>query len=94
MERAGLLEEVAAAYRSALRVRTEADHPVDLDTTQKNMALAAQEATANPCPHLEAALGHVAAALRVFDPEHTAFEHGQCTTLRERIATQLAARIG
>ncbi|MGC9420516.1 MAG: hypothetical protein ACP5EN_16255 [Rhodovulum sp.] len=98
-EGAALLAEAVTAYREALRVRTEDTQPVDWAETKKNMALgeeaiAAHDATAEPRPHLEAALGHVTAALRVFDPEHTSHEHDQCTRLHDRIAAKLAALDG
>lgn len=84
-----------AAYRDALRVRTEADHPVDWAMTQENLALAEEalashEATPNPHPHLQAALRHVEAALRVYDPEHMAYDYGTATELRDRLKARLA----
>ena len=62
---------------------------------QENLALAELSranhgATADPRPHLEAALGHVTAALEVYDPEHMPFHHEQATRLRD----DLLARLG
>ena len=64
--------------------------------TMENLALAeearAEHATcADPLPHLEAALAHVEAALRVYDPEHMPYNQGTATMLRDRLARRLAA---
>ena len=62
----------------------------------ENLALAegarADHATcADPRPHLEAALDHVTAALRVFDPAHMPLNHEKATWLRDSLAQRLAA---
>jgi hypothetical protein len=64
--------------------------------TRENLALAEQsiadhDTTADPRPHLEAALAHVEAALTVYDPEHMSHDHGTATRLRDRLAARLAA---
>ena len=91
---AALLAEAVAAYRAALRVRTEAAHPVDWAMTQENMALAEKaraehDCCADPRPHWEAALGHVEAALRVYDPVHMPYDYGTATELRDAIRAAL-----
>ncbi len=95
-EGAALLGEAVDSYRAALRVRTEAEHPVDWAITQENMALAEMaraehDTTADPRPHLEAALFHVENALRIYDPEHMSYDHGTATALRNRIQAALDA---
>ncbi|MCO8145575.1 tetratricopeptide repeat protein [Rhodovulum tesquicola] len=94
-EGAALHGEAVAAYRDAVRVRTEAEHPVDWAMTQENMALAeeaiaAHDSTVDPRPHLEAALDHVEAALRVYDPVHMAHDYEQANALRARILKRLS----
>ena len=90
-----LLAEAITAYRDALTVRTRQDHPVDWAMTQENLALcevarADHDATADPIPHLRAALEHVTAALTVFDPEHMPYNQTKATKLRDRINARLA----
>ncbi|MFN3148040.1 MAG: hypothetical protein ACE368_23785 [Paracoccaceae bacterium] len=92
---ADLLAQAVAAYRAALEVRTRQDHPVQWAMTQENLALAElaraeHGATAHPRPHLEAALGHVSAALEVYDPEHMSARYVAATRLRD----DLLARLG
>jgi tetratricopeptide (TPR) repeat protein len=89
-----LLAEAVAAYRDALEVRTRAEHPLHRAMTQENMAIAefawAEHPSAqDPKAHLRAALGHVEAALEVYDPENMPYDHGTATRLRERISTAL-----
>ncbi len=89
-EGAALLGEAVAAYRAALRVRSEAETPFDWAQTQENLAiaelaLAVHDTTPDPLPHLRAALTHVEAALRVYDPDHTNFYHDKATRLRALI---------
>jgi hypothetical protein len=98
-EGAVLLAEAVGAYQAALRVWTEAEHPVDWARTQENLAFAetawaAHGTTTDPRPHLEAALGHVEAALRVYDPDHMPFDHGRAVGLRDEIRQRLAALDG
>lgn len=93
-EGAALLGEAVAAYRAALRVRSEAETPLDWAVTQVNLALtelalAIHDTTAHPLPHLRAALTHVEAALRVYDPDHTKFYHDKATRLRTLILDRL-----
>ncbi|WP_165354599.1 hypothetical protein [Tropicimonas sp. IMCC6043] len=93
------IAEAVATYRAALRVFTEAAHPVSWAMTQENMAiaekaLAENETVAAPRAHLQAALGHVEAALRVYDPAHMAYRHEKATRLRQEIIAALAARDG
>jgi hypothetical protein len=93
---AALIAEAVDAYRAALRVRTEMNHPVQWATTEENIALA-EEALANhetctdPRPHLQAALDHLDAALRVFDPEHMAYKFEKAQNNRARIQARLDA---
>ena len=90
-----LLAEAVTACRGALTVRTRQDHPVDWAITQGNLAIcelarADRNATADPLPHLRAALEHVEAALTVYDPEHMSYDHTKATTLRDQIKARLA----
>jgi hypothetical protein len=92
---ADLLAQAVTAYGAALEVYTRQDHPVDWAMTQVNLAIAEEArtehgATADPRPHLEAALGHVTSALEVYDPEHMPYDHGTATRLRD----DLLARLG
>ncbi|MBV0911719.1 AAA family ATPase [Anianabacter salinae] len=95
-EGAALLEEAVEAYRDALTVRTRADHPVDWAMTRENMAIAEKaiaehDSTTDPRPRLEAALAHVEAALEVFDPDHTPYNHDKASDLRDAIRAALEA---
>jgi len=92
---ADLLARAIGAYDAALSIYTKADHPVDWAETRENLAIAElaraeHQATADPRPHLEAALAHVDAALTVFDPEHMPFNYEKATTLRNDIKARLA----
>ena len=95
-EGAELLAQAVTAYRTALTVYTQADHPVDWAMTQENLAIA-EEAIANhdttpdPRPHLEAALRHVEDALTVYDPEHMSYDHAKATRVRDRMRAALEA---
>jgi tetratricopeptide (TPR) repeat protein len=93
---ARLLGEALEAFRARLRVVTEADHPVQWAMTQGNIAIAEVTRAAHPAcgdarGHLETALGHVEAALTVFDPEHMPNDHAQAVRLRDAIRGKLAA---
>ncbi len=95
-EGTALLAEAAAAYHDALTIRTRDDHPVQWAMTQENLAfteeaIADHPTTADPRPHLAAALAHLQAALEVYDPEHLPFYHEKATAMRNRIAARLAA---
>ncbi len=95
-EGARLLGGAVDAYRAAMRVFTEADHPVQWAMTHENVAVVEFEhadidTVADPRTHLEAALTNVDAALTVFDPEHTAYNHDKATHLRSDILARLAA---
>jgi len=70
-EGATLLAEAVDTYRAALRVRTEADHPVDWAMTMQNLAIALQQQgtrTAGPegAALLAKAVESYRAALRVY----------------------------
>jgi tetratricopeptide (TPR) repeat protein len=90
-----LLAEAVTCYRDALRVRTEADHPLQWARTKENLALAEEAfadhaATDDPVPHLRAALTHVTAALTIFDPVHTSYNHEKASRLRDSLRARLA----
>ena len=90
-----LLACAVTAYEAALTIRTESAHPLDWAITRKNAAIAELElanhdATTSPDQHLQSALQHVDAALSVFDPDHTSYEHGSATDLREDILSRLS----
>ncbi|MEO1681594.1 MAG: hypothetical protein AAFU80_25915 [Pseudomonadota bacterium] len=94
-EGGALLAEAARAYRAALCVRTEADHPAQWAMTQENMALlevarADHDTCTDPRVALEAALGHVEAALTVYD-DTMGFFLDKATELRDALKTRLAA---
>ncbi len=88
------LAEAMEAYHAALRVRTEAEHPVDWAMTMENLGLAheamAGNETCDPRAGLERAAECVAAALRVFDPEHMRSNFDKATASLERIRNKLA----
>lgn len=91
---ADLLAEANTVNDMSLEVHTRADHPVDWALTRENMALleqarAAHDTCTDPTPHLRTALGHVQAALTVFDPEHMAFNHQKATDLKAEILAAL-----
>lgn len=93
-EGAGLLAEASAAYNAALRVRTEHANPPGWAMTQENIALAEvaqaqHDSCADPLPHWRAALAAVNNALRVFDPEHTSFDHAKASKLRDDLLAEL-----
>ncbi|WP_421853770.1 hypothetical protein [Oricola sp.] len=82
--------------RAALHIRTETDHPVDWAMTLGNLALAEEtlaglDTCADPRPHLQAALAHCDAALRVFDPEHMPENYEKAETGRARTQARLDA---
>jgi transcriptional regulator with XRE-family HTH domain len=90
-----LLADAVTAYRSALRIRTETEHPVEWAMTQENLAIAEQalahhDNTANPRPHLIAAMAHVDSALTVYDPVHMPYNYDKASGLRDRILADLA----
>ncbi|QDZ03039.1 helix-turn-helix transcriptional regulator [Nitratireductor mangrovi] len=90
---AGLAEAVEA-YRAALRVRTEADHPVQWAMTQENIGLTfVSLAIFEPDrarTHVETALLHLDNALTKFDPVHMPFNHNKAAQARERVSEALA----
>lgn len=93
---ARLLGEAVTAYHNALRVRTEDAQPPQWAMTQENLALAEQararhDSCTDPAPHLRAALDHVTAALRVYDPTHQSYDHDTATRLRDDLRAALAA---
>ncbi len=90
-----LLAQGVADYTQTLEVTTRADHPVNWATTRENMALlevarARHDSCTDPLPHLRAALGHVEAALEVYDPEHMSFYHKKASTLRDLLLSEIA----
>ncbi|WP_216665555.1 hypothetical protein [Pseudoruegeria sp. HB172150] len=54
------------------------------------LAIADTDGTADPRPHLEAAMVHVEAALEVFDPGHMAFNYDKAARLRDHLRTRLS----
>jgi hypothetical protein len=93
---ARLLGEAVEAYRAALRVRTEPDHPVDWAMTMENIglaheAMAENNTFADPRAELTRAAECVEASLRVFEPEHTRFNFEKASCGLERIRNKLAA---
>jgi len=93
---AALLGQAVESYRAGLRVRTEADHPVQWAMTQENMAileeaLAEHDTCTDRRPHLEAGLVHVEAALTVYDPEHMLYYFEKAAKLRDLFRARLAA---
>jgi len=95
-EGAALLADAVDSYRAALRVTTEADHPVDWAMTQANLALlelawSKHESTEDPRSHLERAVEYNAAALSVFDATTSTYYHEAMTKDRDRIQAALDA---
>lgn len=95
-EGAALLAQAVTTYRAALEVFTRDAHPVYWAETQENLALAEEawaghDTCADPLPHLHAALGHVTAALEVYDPEHMPFNFNKATKLKTRLEKKFAA---
>lgn len=94
-----LITEAIDTYHAALRIYTESDYPLKWAGIQNNMALTEEElAKHDSCvdsrPHLQAALGHLDAALRVFDPDHMPYDYGIATKSRARIQAKLDALDG
>ncbi|MGR3313665.1 tetratricopeptide repeat protein [Roseovarius indicus] len=90
-----LLAEAVVASQQASSIFVREFHPVGWAMTQTIMAqteeaLADQDTTTDPTPHLRAALEHIEAALTVYDPEHMAERHAIATALRERLRARLA----
>lgn len=93
---AALLAQAVDACRAALRVCTENENPADWATTQGSLAVveearAGHETCIDPRKHLQAALAHIDAALRVFDPVHMPHDHSKVEALRTRIQSKLDA---
>ena len=91
-----LLGQSITAFRAALSVRTEHDHPLDWAGTRQNLSvtesiLAEMDLRENRQAHLQAALDHAEAALRVFTPEHMPYNHTIATELRDDIRAALNA---
>ena len=64
--------------------------------TQENLARtefarARHDSTANPRLHLDAALSHVANALRIYDPVHMSHDHATATDLLDDIQAALTS---
>ncbi|MEL7090803.1 MAG: helix-turn-helix domain-containing protein [Pseudomonadota bacterium] len=90
-----LLGEAVQAYRAALEVQTRDNLPVPWATTQVNVGFALLERAQFleedlMAGDLQAALEAVDGALEVFDPEHTPYQHGNATGLRESILAAMA----
>ncbi|PJN95997.1 hypothetical protein CNY89_05165 [Amaricoccus sp. HAR-UPW-R2A-40] len=95
-EGAALLGEAVAAYRAALRVWTEAAHPVNWAQTTENLglvneSLADNSTSADSKTALEAAAKCFIDALRVYDPETMPYDHGTATASLARVRAKLAA---
>jgi len=91
-----LRSQAVKAFRAALQVNTQADHPVEWAMTQENIAVAHCEISENdscdtPKPELQNALVAIDAALTVYDPEHMSYDYGTATELRKRILAKLDA---
>ncbi len=89
-----LMAEAVQAYRDALRVYTEAAHPVHWAMTQENLAILHEQSVgfdgADVRGCLGTALQHVDRALRVFDAETMPYNHGKASELKKRIEGALA----
>ena len=93
------LKEAVTAYHKALEVYTKDNASINWAKAQVNMALvynvrAAVFGGEKAKADLEQALFHVDAALGVFDPVHSPYNHDTATTLRERILSALNAQKG
>ena len=94
------INDAITAYHKALEVWTKDSVQMDWAMTQKNIAIAyvvraaffdeeQDQAKAKAKADLEQALFHVDAALGVFDPVHSPYDHEKATALRERILSAL-----
>jgi hypothetical protein len=84
------LQDAVTAFRAALEVRTREAAPYLHAQTMENLAIARlARATLPDAPDraadLAAALDAVDDALSVYTPEHTPYDHGTATRLREAI---------
>ena len=86
------------AYQNALEVYTKDSAPMQWGGTQENMAIVykvraaffdEEQDQAKAKADLEQALFHVDAALGVFDPVHSPYDHEKATALREHILSAL-----
>ena len=88
------LTEATTAYLSALEVWTKDSARMDWAMTQENVAIVYEARAAvvggeQAKADLEQALFHVDAALGVYDPIHSPYDHERATALRERIVSAL-----
>jgi len=92
------MNDAIKAYQNALEVYTKDSAPMQWGGTQENMAIVyevraaffdEEQGQAKAKADLEQALFHVDAALGVFDPAHSPYNHEKATTLRERILSAL-----
>ncbi|MFZ9021078.1 MAG: hypothetical protein ACO2ZX_12990, partial [Paracoccaceae bacterium] len=92
------LNDAITAYHKALKVWTKDSVQMDWAMTQENIAIAyvvraaffdEEQDQAKAKADLEQALFHVDAALGVFDPVHSPYDHEKATALRERILSAL-----
>ncbi len=89
------LQAAVAAYERALLEYTRDRVPLGWAMTQENLALVelsiAQKCDgAKEVAHARAALAHVEAALEVFDPQESAFNHQKASRLRDALRAALA----
>ena len=93
-----LLKDAIKAYQNALEVYTKDSASMQWGGTQENMAIVykvraaffdEEQDQAKAKADLEQALFHVDAALGVFDPVHSPYDHEKATALRERILSAL-----
>ena len=90
------LKEAVTAYHNALEFNSKDSAPMQWAITQFNVAetyktRAAFSKGQKAKADLEQALIHVDAALGVYDPSHSPYNHDTATTLRERILSALNA---
>ena len=92
------MNDAIKAYQNALEVYTKDSAPMQWGGTQENMAIVykvraaffdEEQDQAKAKADLEQALFHVDAALGVFDPVHSPYDHEKATALRERILSAL-----
>jgi hypothetical protein len=90
------LEEAVTAYRAALEVTTAESAPFPHAQTMENLAIAHLDRATLPDPpdpaaDLAAARQAVDAALAIYTPEHTPYDHDTASRLRDDILAAQAA---
>ena len=84
-----------AAYHAALDAYDEAEHPMLWAMAEENLACLhddrARRGGAEAGAHLQAALGHVENALRIYDPDHSSQDYQSAARLRDDIRARLAS---